>query len=177
MCTQKHLRKSALWGHLHHTWADLVAGMVQRQTCHHCWWRILLWHQHRTFCVTQAQSSADVQPGDKERHIFDIHLGYKTPQIITAQPNRWPGKTEQGKFFLDLYLFPTMAVIWYVKQTQWMTKSDQKKLQRCLFYHLICVPHLTDARGRTGFSAQTGSNKTQQICLEMFAQASLTTTA
>lgn len=38
-------------------------GMVQRRTCHHCWWQILLWPLHRTFCVTQAQSSADVQPG------------------------------------------------------------------------------------------------------------------
>lgn len=73
-------------------------------------------------------------PGTKK--IF--FLKFRIPHIQHASriqetrnpnwPNRCPGKTKQGKFFLDLvFLFLTMAVIWYAKQTKWLTKVNSKQ--------------------------------------------------
>lgn len=141
---------------------------------HHCGWAILVWHQHRIFLKTQEQISANYgQKGSPRTPHIQHHRGYKTPEIRTVQPHRCPGKTEKGKFFWDLlYLFPT-NVIWYVKQTEWITKINRKQRRHfraaCFttafstwltaLWRRRTTPSTADARGRTVLSAQPGSNK------------------
>lgn len=108
--------KSTSCCHLHHMWADLVAGERAgtdfARSGRHSWWatptmRQTLRPRQRTFWVTPRAGWC--QSSSRRQKILE-------------------------KFYFDLvYLFLTMAVIWYGKQTEWLTKVKGKERRRACF--------------------------------------------